>query len=104
MFRHQLALALGRTKEELRDMPRAEFVDWLAYDRIEPFGLARADMQAGIIASIIVNAMSKKGKSKPSDFRLKFKTRGPVSREEAAKNIVRNLGIPVGLIKPAGGG
>jgi hypothetical protein len=104
VFRHQLALALGKTKEELRDMPRAEFVDWLAYDRIEPFGLARADMQAGIIASVIVNALSKKGKSKPSDFRLKFRSRGPVSREEAAKNIVRNLGIPAGLMKAVEGG
>lgn len=48
---------------------------WMAYDSLEPFGEAREDLRAGIIASTIVNVRvdPKKGKyAKPQDFMPQF--------------------------------
>lgn len=46
----------------------------MAYFQIEPFGQTRADLQAGVVASTLVNIWSKKGarRSVPSDFLLQF--------------------------------
>ena len=48
--------------------------EWMAYDRLEPWGEERADLRAGIIAATIANSMrGKKGKPfKPADFMPKF--------------------------------
>ena len=37
-------------------MSYAEFVDWLAYYQIEPFGGVRGDLHAALVAAIIANA------------------------------------------------
>ena len=37
-----------------------ELSEWMAYDRIDPFGNARGDLQAGIVASTVANSMTKK--------------------------------------------
>lgn len=51
-----------------------EFAEWMAFDRICPFGDERADLRAGIIASTIANcaAFGKKRTFKPSDFMPEF--------------------------------
>lgn len=55
-------------------MDSREFCDWLAYDRVDPFGETRADLRAAMIASVIANA--NRGKSqrafKVEDFLLDF--------------------------------
>ncbi len=38
-----------------------EFAEWIAYDRLNPFGLERGDMQAGIVASAAVTPYLKPG-------------------------------------------
>lgn len=57
-------------------MPQAEFVEWVAFSRIEPFGDERADWRAALIASVIaeVNRHSTKRRRpfQPKDFLLKF--------------------------------
>lgn len=57
-------------------MPQAEFVEWVAYSRIEPFGEERADWRAALVASVIaeVNRNTKKRKRAfaPKDFLLRF--------------------------------
>lgn len=57
-------------------MPQAEFVEWLAYSRIEPFGDERADWRAAMVASVIAevnrNAKKRKRSFQPKDFLLKF--------------------------------
>lgn len=71
-----MALALGRTVAELDDTLTAEeWLDWLAYSAVEPFGPPRGDLQAGIVASVVVNALrGKKGKTvSPTDFLLQFR-------------------------------
>lgn len=44
----------------------------MAYFQVEPFGEERADLRAGVIASILVNINRRRGAtvSKPSDFIL----------------------------------
>lgn len=37
-------------------MSWSEFVDWIAYYELEPFGPERADWNAAMVASVIANA------------------------------------------------
>ena len=46
-----------------------ELLEWAAFYQINPFGPARGDVQAGIVASTMANIHARKGHSfKPSDF------------------------------------
>ncbi len=52
----RLALAMGRTLQELREaLSYAEFQEWCLYYQVEPWGDERADLRAGIVASTIAN-------------------------------------------------
>lgn len=55
-------------------MTADEFLDWLAYYQVEPFGEFRADLRAGIITSNLMNLHLKKGAKplQPSDFMPDF--------------------------------
>lgn len=54
-------------------MPWDTFREWLAYYELEPFGEVRADLRAGIVASVIANANRVKGKAfSPQDFMPDF--------------------------------
>ena len=53
---HRLALALGGTVTDLQHrMPYREYVDWVALWQIEPWGDARGDMQAALVATLLAN-------------------------------------------------
>lgn len=56
-------------------MPYKEFVEWIAFYRLEPFGEVREDLRNGTLASLYINSHSKKGSRKvsPNDFILKNK-------------------------------
>ena len=74
----RLALALGIPVRELQGrMDAREFGCWAAFQTIEPFGDARGDMQAAIIASTIANVNRGKSQSAFSidDFLPRFLTR-----------------------------
>jgi hypothetical protein len=47
----------------------------MAYDRIDPFGTQRGDLQAGIVASTLINIFSKNGNATPDNFLLQFEHR-----------------------------
>ena len=36
-------------------MTSAEFAEWMAFDRIDPFGEARGDVRSGVLAALIAN-------------------------------------------------
>ncbi|MFP3890983.1 hypothetical protein [uncultured Ralstonia sp.] len=42
-------------RQLLAAIDSAELTEWMAYDRLDPFGEARADLRAGIIASAAAN-------------------------------------------------
>lgn len=70
----KLALAMGRTLKELREvMDAQEFGLWAALYEIDPWDHERTDVQTGIIAATIANyagKMRKKGikPALPADF------------------------------------
>lgn len=78
-----------------------ELTEWAAYYRLDPFGSYRADVQAGIVASVIANVNAKKGHSfTPSDFIPRFdeadgkgKSKG-MSPKEIYNNLAMRFGRP----------
>lgn len=54
----------------LSELDSAELTEWMAFDRIEPFGDPRADLRMGILASTTANFGSRELKEpcKPIDF------------------------------------
>ena len=63
-------------------MTSAQFAEWLAYGRIEPFGEERADLRAGIVASTIANA--NRGKTQKSFTPEQFMPSFEAETEEEA--------------------
>ena len=41
-------------------MSSSEFAEWMAYDRLEPFGPQRDDLRAGMIAAPIIRTLGGK--------------------------------------------
>ncbi len=78
LFAFRLALALGEVNvdEMLRRMPAELLGEWMAYEELEPFGQRRGDLQAGIVASTLMNIFRDRKKRsqafKPGDFILQF--------------------------------
>lgn len=60
-------------------MTAREFIEWQAFDRLEPVGEIRGDVRAGIIAAVIANAhRGRKGKAAtPADFMPFLEGGGP---------------------------
>lgn len=70
-----LAAHLGCTVDELsRRLSYRELIEWNAYFTLEPFGPARDNLHAGILAAVILNLF--KGKTDkaadPLDFLLQL--------------------------------
>ncbi len=69
----RLALAMGRTIQELRAvLTYAEFQEWCLYYQIEPWGEDRADLRAGIVASTLHNVyaawVGSDATARPADY------------------------------------
>lgn len=64
-------------RQAQREIDSAEFTEWMAFQRLEPYGPERADMRAGIVASTIANvhAGGKRKAYTPADFMPKFDRR-----------------------------
>jgi hypothetical protein len=68
----------GRTVGELaKRMDYEEFMTWIAYSLMEPFGDSRADWRAALMMAQTANMNRPKGRSpyKASDFLLQFEER-----------------------------
>jgi hypothetical protein len=65
-------------------MPASDFMEFMLYERLEPYGDKRSDIHCGIIASTIanVNRDPKKQPYKPSDFMPKFEVQKPQTAED----------------------
>ena len=82
-------MALGRidVDDMLAEISSAQFAEWLAYARLEPWGEERADLRAGIVASTIANVNRGKGQKayNPQDFMPKFEQE---TEEEARARLI----------------
>lgn len=57
---------MGCTVRELENrLSSAEFAEWMAYYSLEPFGEARDDYRAGLIAATVANCAGAGKKNKP---------------------------------------
>jgi hypothetical protein len=87
---------LGKTVDELLgSLDAVDIAEWMAFDRIEPFGEERADLRMAIVACTIANANRGKGQKafKVDDFMPKFEPR--------KKQTVTQMGRMLGLIAAA---
>lgn len=58
----RLALALGMSvKRAQQEIDSREFIEWIAYYLLEPFGPRRDDQRFGVVAATIGNVNRKKG-------------------------------------------
>lgn len=48
----------------LAEMSSAQLAEWMAYEKLEPWGESRADLRAGIIASTFANIFRNKEKQR----------------------------------------
>jgi hypothetical protein len=82
-------VALGRVDVDgmLGELSVPQFLEWQLYSAVHPFGEERADLRAGIIASVIANANRGKRTQayKPADFMPKF---GRTPRKQTGEDIV----------------
>lgn len=67
-------------------MSASEFMEWCVMQKLNPIGEERADLRAGIIASVIANIVSSKG-FLPSDFMPTF----GMTEEEREQKLLRDL-------------
>jgi len=58
----------------LESMPLPLFLEWSAYDAVEPFGEERADLRCAIIAQVVASSIPTKNKKrfKVKDFMPSF--------------------------------
>jgi hypothetical protein len=79
-------------------MSSAEFVYWQAYASLEPFGDARGDLQAAIIAQTIANRHrgAREKAYKLQDFLPNFQARRRMNTPEAQKEFFRAMTLAVG--------
>ncbi len=64
-------MALGMTvRRMLAELTAADIAEYMAFERLEPFGEVRADLRAGIVASTVANhSMSPpREAARPMDF------------------------------------
>lgn len=54
-------------------MTHAEFIYWIAKNRIDPIGPMRSDAQAGTIAATLANVHASKPRFTPGDFMPDYK-------------------------------
>lgn len=98
---YRLALALGQPNPDrmLEDMPARVLDEWIAFNQVDPIGASRGDLQAGIIAAAVVNAINnliyawtgeRLDRRKPDDFMPEFKARTP-KRQQSPKEIYETL-------------
>ena len=79
----------------LSEITSAQFAEWLAYSRVEPWGEDRDDLRTGIVASVIANSNRGKGKKpyKPQDFMPDFEPEDVAAAiERIRENLRKSLG------------
>ena len=66
----------------------SEFVKWMQFDAVEPFGSQRDNLHAGIVASAALAPYSKREPPKPHEFMLQL-PRPPMSADDMKKKILQ---------------
>jgi hypothetical protein len=62
-----LALGFWDVDALLAEIPAWKLAEWMAYAELEPFGEGRADLRAGMLASVMANA-NRDSEEQPEPF------------------------------------
>lgn len=90
-FAHLLALETGEWDVDgmLSRMSNRQFLRWMAFYKLAPWGDERADYRAGTVAATIANCTPRKRgsnkKFKPQDF-MAFKRKSPEQKQGLIKS------------------
>lgn len=88
-------MALGKSVAEVEEFSSREVSEWMAYAGISPFGEERADVRAGIIASVIAEVNRDRKKQSrpftPADF-MPFVDRSEPATDELSVKIKQAFG------------
>lgn len=79
-----------------------ELTEWAASYAIEPWGEARQDLQAGVVAATVANANRAKSTDRvfgPRDFALAFGPREPATPQQMAAKLRAHAAARGGTIK-----
>jgi len=80
----------------LAEIPRALFLEWVAYHELEPWGQDRADARAAIVASVTYNVNRGRGSRSrgPKDFVAYTPPRRRMGKQkvELFKKMLRDAG------------
>jgi len=92
VFKFKLALALGRTVQELDNtLSSTELSHWIAFYGLHPFGAERDNIHSAVIAATVANTT--RGRNQPpfsaEDFMLKTQDE---KRESDTQNVLAFLG------------
>lgn len=61
----KLSVTLGVAPSVVRNWPRKDIIDLIAYDQLEPFGAWRDNWHSAIIANLLCQIYKKKGAQVP---------------------------------------
>ena len=53
-------MGYAHPKTLMRELTSKDIAEWLAYDKLEPFGEARADLRAGMMTAPLYNILASK--------------------------------------------
>jgi hypothetical protein len=83
--------------EMMARMPASEFIEWVAFDRIEPFGDRRADIHSALIRTMMANMFARKEGDPPfpvEDFIPSFEPRPErIQTPEQQLNLMKMLAV-----------
>jgi Protein of unknown function (DUF4035) len=68
----KLALALGRTIGDIERLDINEFVEWMAYNELDPIGEWRSDVRAALICDTLAKVFGGSTTTTIDSFMLKF--------------------------------
>jgi len=92
--------------ELMRRISVSEFFEWMALERVEPFGDRRGDFQAAIVASTTANMFQPPGAKQLSieEFLLKFRSDEPPQTPEQQLQLMLTIQAAQNAIVRARGG
>ena len=84
--------------ELLNRISAQELTEWMAYDKVEPFGPAREDFRAGMITAPLINLWTAKGatKAKAVDWIVNTDPTEQQQSDEAMKMLLFAVTVKAG--------
>lgn len=76
-------------------MPGTEFVEWMEFEKLEPFGERRADLRSALICKVLadINTAPGRKKARLTDFLLDFEREAVTPEQMLQQAELANLAL-----------